>query len=151
MQRSHWNDVSVRGMCLWLAAWWLSLLWAIFNVILPLAVQRAAVCRARCSLCGDQRDPPPQIYNTQRKWPDLTPPNFVLALAEPTEDAADWTRWNQTRSSWASVLLHWWPLCRWLSSSIGPGKVIPQTEASLTCPCCCHWPHLGLFDYQGHI
>lgn len=56
----------------WLAAWWLSLLLSVLNVIFPLAAQGPSVCWARCSLCGDQRDP----QNSQRAE-EMTPPDLT--------------------------------------------------------------------------
>lgn len=53
---SELHFVKAQGNLERLAEWWLSLPLAIFNVILPLAVQGPAMCWVCWSLCGDQWD-----------------------------------------------------------------------------------------------
>lgn len=64
--------VKAQGNVGWLAAWWLSLLLSVLNVIFPLAVQGPSVCWACCSLCGDQRDPQNSQHTEEVTQPDLT-------------------------------------------------------------------------------
>lgn len=56
----------------WLAARWLSVLLSVWNVIFTLAAQGPSVCRACCSLCGDQRDPQNSLHTEEVTQPDLT-------------------------------------------------------------------------------
>lgn len=156
MQWSHWNEWGccntalllvwtqprLRGMWLWLAVWWLSLLLPILNVIFPLAVQGVSVCWACCSLCGDQRDPQnsPHTLTEEVTQPDPARRNQVywssLRPLRTQQTGPDETRLgrvvHQCTSSDKSrhyvaplFPLLVCPLCRWFCMSIGLGKVIP--------------------------
>lgn len=68
--------VKAQGNVGWLAGWqrdgYLSAPLSVLNVIFALAVLVRSVCRARCSLCGDQWDPQNSQHREEVTQPDLT-------------------------------------------------------------------------------